>query len=496
MKIVIAGCGNIGLGTAKLIGEQHSILLVDIKLHEGVQTFLNSRQNIHFAQIDAMSLLDGEPNDGWPQYMNFLNSADVLITTVGAGLSTNAVSNFEGFTSNFDLNLFANLIPVKAVLHSMIERQSGQIMVLSSTSGHHAEAALTAYGPSKWALESVCRSLKAELLPLDVRINIICPRTIKNSAIPNSFVSSNGISVEKVAEKIVKVLKDPKRNIHFVPRHYWFIHFIERMLPFIFDKKAGLKRGRRRNFRQIVPEKVLITGASSGLGRELALLYGQHCKELYLVARNKEKLSEVKEKIEGCSQCRVRIDCVDLGDREQRTNYCNSVGNIDLIINGAAISTMGNVIDTPIERYRELLGVNFYAPVHLISEFLKKKDRPKKVINVLSTTAIAGRKGRSCYSLTKSALWAFTRSLRRVYGNEIQILEAVPSPFDSSLAHERKRKNRLYGLLQPDLATRTVAERVYSAERAGREKVFIPLRAKLFMILEASCPWVFRKLFG
>jgi len=420
----------------------------------------------------------------------------VLIATVGAGLNTNAISDFRGFVSNFDLNLFGNLIPVKAVLRSMIERQSGQLIVLSSTSGHHAEATLTAYGPSKWALENVCRSLTAELLPLNLKVDIICPRTIKNVAVRNSFVSPNGISVERVARRIIEVLKKPECSIHFVPRHYWFIHFIERIFPFIFDKKAGLKRARRRIFKQIEPERVLITGASSGLGKELALLYGQHSKELYLVARNEEKLRDVKVKIEASSQCRVRIDCVDTGDPEQRTHYCNSIGDIDLIINNAATSTMGSVVDVTIEKYRELLEVNFYAAVHLISEFLRRKNKPKKIVNILSTTAIAGRKGHSCYSLTKSALWAFTRSLRRVYGNEIQIVEAVPSSFRSNVVPGRKAKNRFYGLLQPDVTARKVAERVYSAERAGHEKVFIPLRAKLFMILEASFPWMFRKLFG
>jgi short-subunit dehydrogenase len=104
------------------------------------------------------------------------------------------------------------------------------------------------------------------------------------------------------------------------------------MFPFIFDQKAGLKRARKNIFRQILPERVLITGASSGLGKQLALLYGQHSKELYLVGRNRERLNEVKEKIEGFSQCRVRLDCVDLTDREQRTNYCNSVGDIDRVL--------------------------------------------------------------------------------------------------------------------------------------------------------------------
>lgn len=495
MNIVIVGCGNIGFETAKLIAEEHSILLVDIKRHEQMQTFLNSRQNIHFAQIDAMSLLDDEPSNVWPQYKSFLNSSDVLITTVGAGLNTKAISDFRGFVTNFELNLLGNLIPMKAVLHSMIERKSGQLIILSSTSGHHAEAALTAYGPSKWALENVCRSLTAELLPLNLKVDIICPRKIKNVTIRNSFMSSNGIPIKRVAGKIVEVLEEPKCSIHFVPGHYRLIHFIERVFPFIFDKKASLKRGRRRSFRRIVPEKVLITGASSGLGKELALLYGRHSKELYLLARNTERLSEVKELIEKSTRCQVRIDCVDLGDSEQRTSYCNSVGDVDLIINNAAISAAGNVVDTTVEKYRELLEVNFYAPVDLISEFLKRRNKPKKIINILSTTAIAGRKGHSCYSLTKSALWAFTRSLRRVYGNEIQIVEAIPSSFKDGLDHETKEK-KLYGLLQPDLAVSTVAEKIFLCERAGQEKVFIPLRAKLFLILEASFPWAFEKLFG
>jgi NADP-dependent 3-hydroxy acid dehydrogenase YdfG len=206
MNIVIVGCGNIGFETARLIPEENSILLIDIKPHEQIQQFLNSRRNAHFVQVDALTLLDGVSNNVCPQYQNVLNSVDVLISTVAAGFSKNAISDFPGFVSNFDLNLFGNLIPIKAVLHSMTERKSGQIIVLSSTSGHHAEAVLTAYGPSKWALESVCRSLRAELLPLNIKVDTICPRTVKNLTIRNTFVSSRGIPIEQVAGRIVKVL--------------------------------------------------------------------------------------------------------------------------------------------------------------------------------------------------------------------------------------------------------------------------------------------------
>ena len=89
--------------------------------------------------------------------------------------------------------------------------------------------------------------------------------------------------------------------------------------------------------------------------------------------------------------------------------------------------------------YVEILNANFFSPV-LLANHLISNSNTRKVINILSTTAICGRKNHSAYSSSKSALWAYSRSLRRNKGNRIQVLEVIPSTFKSDLNRNSQKK--------------------------------------------------------
>ena len=107
------------------------------------------------------------------------------------------------------------------------------------------------------------------------------------------------------------------------------------------------------------------------------------------------------------------------------------------------------------------------------------------------------------YGSSKAALWSFTRSLRRVYGDSLQVLEVLPATFESSLLEKGSRAEggqtaagpARTALAARHLSAREVAERIQVAEAAGRERLFIPLEARLFLLLEALLPPIFRRLF-
>lgn len=507
MNIVIVGCGNVGFETAKLLAENNSILLIDIQQQENLTEFLEKEKNVYFALGDALDLL--VLRDILNSFNGTFNSVDALISTVGINCSSSSNDNFDEFRKEFEQNFFGNLVPIKAVLEKMIPLRSGRIIVLSSTSGIFTYAGLKAYSPAKWAITSLCNSLRNELRSYNISVDVLFPKTIKNKY-SKSFVSNNGIDPELVARKIASIINKPESKNHFVPKKYTLLHPLERLLPFILDRRAGLisRRKRKKNFKSTKINSVLITGASSGLGKDLAKLYSKTVKIIYLVARNYNQLLQIKKEIMRSSECEVHISSVDMADSKGIADYVDKIEDIDLLINNAGSSVIGQVNDIPVNVYTQNFSLNFFGPVQMTAEFLNKRSKPLKIINVLSTVAIAGRQERSCYSSTKAALWAFTRSLRRTIGNNIQVVEVLPSTFQSNFmkntvrikprgntATKKSFKEHRYVLKVRNLTSEKVAKSIYKAERQGKEIVFIPFKSKLFLFLEACMPRLFRKLY-
>ena len=115
----------------------------------------------------------------------------------------------------------------------------------------------------------------------------------------------------------------------------------------------------------------------------------------------------------------------------------------------------------------------------------------------LSTTAICGRKNHSAYSSSKSALWAYCRSLRRNKGNGIQVLEVIPSTFKSDLFRNSNEKGNETTVKSKNdlLESKEVAERVVKSEKSGKDILFIPFKSRLFLLLESLFYPIFRKMF-
>jgi len=507
-NIVIVGCGNIGYETAKLLTEDNSILLIDQYCPEYLTEFVEENENVFFAQGDVLELSTMENH--LDRAAKLFSRVDVLISTIGVNCQSSPIDSFDIFRKDFELNFFGNLVPIKAVLRRMMPERSGRIVILSSTSGVVANKGLGAYPPSEWALTALCRALKSELRPHGISVDVFFSGTIRNHYSKNSK-SEKGIYSKKVARRIVKSLRKLGSSDYFVPRYYRLLYPLERLFPNVLNTRAGLvsKRKRHKGFQSQHIHSVLITGASQGLGRELSLLYSKTAKSLYLVARNYKSLLQIKSEIMQTSTCEVHIASLNIADPRAVAGFADRIENVDMLINNAGSAVVGRVEDIPVDAYKDNFAVNFFGAVLLIAKFLNKKKKPLKIMNILSTTAIAGRQGQSCYSATKAALWAFTRALRRTMGNELHIIEVLPSTFSSNFSrnsikikHEQSPESekgspkRRRALTVRQLTSGKVAETIQRAERQGKEIILVPFKSRLFLILNASCPWLFQKLFG
>ena len=147
---------------------------------------------------------------------------------------------------------------------------------------------------------------------------------------------------------------------------------------------------------------VLITGASSGIGRDMAIYLGSKGYDLILVARDKKKLEEVKNKI----NTKVEIIAMDLGD----INNCYKLyemlkdKDIDILVNNAGFGDAGNFNQTSLQKELSMIDLNIISYHILTKLFLKdfiKKNRGR-ILNIASMAGFMPGPYMATYYATKS----------------------------------------------------------------------------------------------
>ena len=158
--------------------------------------------------------------------------------------------------------------------------------------------------------------------------------------------------------------------------------------------------------------KALITGASSGIGLDMAKYLATMKYELILVSRNKEKLEEIQEKL----PTKVTIIVADLAN-EQKVKELYVLAkkeNIDILINNAGLGDFGYLTDTDLNKDLELINTNIKA-VHILTKSIvkdmEKKENDTYVLNVASSAAFQPGPLMSTYYSTKSYVYQLTEAL-------------------------------------------------------------------------------------
>lgn len=122
--------------------------------------------------------------------------------------------------------------------------------------------------------------------------------------------------------------------------------------------------------------KALITGASSGLGKEMAKILSEQEIELVLVAREQQKLEEVQKEL----KTKTQIICMDLSLAENCVELYKQVGDIDILINNAGFGTCGEFIETDLITELNMINTNVCAVHTLTKLFLQ--DMCKKIVDI------------------------------------------------------------------------------------------------------------------
>jgi meso-butanediol dehydrogenase/(S,S)-butanediol dehydrogenase/diacetyl reductase len=158
----------------------------------------------------------------------------------------------------------------------------------------------------------------------------------------------------------------------------------------------------------------LITGASRGIGRAIALRYAEEGADLFLAATNRAKLEDVKRLAESRGAT-VALRTVDVRDRSAVAALveaaAEALGGIDVLVNNAGVYKAARLVDYTPEDFDQVMQVNLYGAFHVLQLVLRHMQARGrgKVVNIASTAGKWMSLNQSAYNASKHALVGLTR---------------------------------------------------------------------------------------
>lgn len=225
-------------------------------------------------------------------------------------------------------------------------------------------------------------------------------------------------------------------------------------------------------------KRVLITGASSGLGKELAFLFAKDKYKLVLVARSAEKLEKIASDISKNYDSEVQIIVQDLSENDAAITLYNMCQNleiqIDILINNAGFAYWGEFYKQGEDSIREMLNLMILNTTLITSLFGKdmKEKATGKIVQISSTSAFQAGPYMSTYFASKSYLVLLSEAIQ-IENKHPKIQIICPGAFHSDFEQKANMQNVIFfnraGL--PD--SKEMAQKVYRFIDS-KGKIYIP----------------------
>ena len=188
----------------------------------------------------------------------------------------------------------------------------------------------------------------------------------------------------------------------------------------------------------------LITGATGGLGKEIAKEFAKNGCNLFLTGRNNEKLNKLKNELEN-SENNIKIgfeqaDLSNISEIQKLIVQTKKIfSNIDVLVNCAGIFPVKMLSESTIDDFEKCISVNVKAAFILSKEFSQQMISKKwgRIINIASSGAYNGRSKTTIYRASKHALLGLSRSLHsELREHNVRTFCVSPGPIKTSMGHD------------------------------------------------------------
>ena len=231
--------------------------------------------------------------------------------------------------------------------------------------------------------------------------------------------------------------------------------------------------------------RILITGASSGIGRDMARILSEQGHDLILVARRKKKLEDLKKQL----NTNVEIISMDLGSTFNCMKLYNKVkGHVDVLINNAGFGLFGSFTETNLEKELDMIDLNIKS-IHILTKLFLKEFKERNsgyILNVASSAGFMPGPLMATYYSTKAYVLHFTEAIYqelKEQNSKVHISCLCPGPVHTEFNKVANVEFNIKGLDSYDVAS-------YAIKKMFQGKLIIipSLKMKLACSLSRITP--------
>lgn len=247
--------------------------------------------------------------------------------------------------------------------------------------------------------------------------------------------------------------------------------------------------------RDLTGRRAIVTGASSGIGRAVAVELADAGAKVAVAARSADKLDRLAAELRGRGReaLPVAADVTNPEDRERLVRTVVSTwGGVDVLVNNAGVASWGHFATSTEEINREIMEVNFFAPVELTRLAVPHLTigRQPAVVNV---TSMCGRRGMPAwpeYSASKFALVGMSEAWRGEFARYgVDVVTIVPGLTKTGLNdHLLRNEGRADLPFDSGMEPAAVALRIVAALRDGKTEVVLGSEARKILLVNKFAP--------
>ena len=246
---------------------------------------------------------------------------------------------------------------------------------------------------------------------------------------------------------------------------------------------------------------VLITGASSGIGKETAIKFAKNGANIVLVARNQQKLLQVESKLEKFGISTLTCTC-DVSVKSQvkimHDQTLERFGPVDVLVNNAGFAIFGPVVDLEIDEIESQMATNYLGMVYCIKYFLPGmlKRGSGHIVNVASVAASFGLPGIAPYCASKFAMLGFSEGLKHELKTAgIGVTVVSPIMVRTSF-FDHPSFDRMPKYSPASLDAKTVANAILRAANSPRLEIMVPSIVRGAVWAKHTFPFIVNPIMG